>query len=79
MMDPMMKFLLTVLTCLSVLALDSTANAESVTGTGFDKSATIEDLKSNAPQGSKIIDTSCVVVGMPSGGTNKYRCTVTWE
>ena len=79
MKDPMLKALLISLTCLSALALEPSANAGSVTETGFDKSAVIEDLKSKAPKGSKIIDKSCEEVGMPSGGANKYRCTVTWE
>ena len=54
-------------------------NGGSVTSAGFDKSATIEDMKSSAPQGAKITNTSCETVGVPSGGDNKYRCTVTWE
>jgi hypothetical protein len=79
MMNSVMKALLGAMTCLSILALGAAGNAGSVTGTGFDKATTIEDLKSNAPQGVTITDTSCETVGVPSGGTNKYRCTVTWE
>ena len=75
----MMKLSTGVLNALTFLSLGAAVNAGSVTGTGFDKSATIEDLKSSAPQGAKITNTSCETVGVPSGGDNKYRCTVTWE
>ena len=78
-MNSIMKVLFSALTCLSVLALGSPANSGSVTGVGFEKSATLEDLKSNVPKGVKTSDTSCETVGVPSGGTNKDRCTVTWE
>ena len=74
-----MKVLFGALTCLSFMALGSPANSGSVTGVGFEKSATLEDLKSNVPQGVKITGTNCETIGVPSGGTNKYRCTVTWE
>ena len=75
-----MKLSTGVLIALTFLSLGAAVNAGSVTGTGFDKSATIEDLKSSAPQGAKITNTRCETVGAPSGGRgNKYRCTVTWE
>ena len=63
-----MKLSTGVLTALTFLSLGAAVNAGSVTGTGFDKSATIEDLKSSAPQGAKITNTRCDTVGGPSGG-----------
>ena len=74
-----MKFLIGAMTGLAFLSLATSVTAESATGTGFDKSATIDSLKSNAPQGANITDTSCETIGVSSGGDNKYRCTVTWE
>ena len=74
-----MKHFICSLIFIVAIGTGTSANAGSVTGTGFDKSATIENLKTDVPQSANIIDTKCVKVGVPSGGDNKYRCTVTWE
>ena len=62
-----MKFLIGAMTGLAFLSLATSVTAGSATGTGFDKSATIDSLKSNAPQGAKITDTSRETIGVPSG------------
>lgn len=74
-----MKIAFGVLASLVLIGAGTSSNAGSVTGTGFDKSAIIDDLKTNVPQGSKITETNCETVGVPSGGDNKYRCTLVWE
>lgn len=74
-----MKLVIGILANLVLLGTGVSCNAGSVTGTGFDKSATIENLKTNMPQGSKITETNCEKVGVPSGGDAKYRCTLIWE
>ncbi len=61
------------------LGIGASSNAGSVTGTGFDKSAIIDNLKTNVPQGAKVTEKNCEKVGVPSGGDNKYRCTLNWE
>jgi len=66
-----------IMTSIIVLGTCASSHAGSVTATGFDKSATIDDLKTNVPQGATITDTSCETVSVPSGGDNKFRCTVT--
>ena len=74
-----MKPFVHIMTSIIVLGTCASSHAGSVTATGFDKSATIDDLKTNVPQGATITDTSCETVGVPSGGDNKFRCTVTWD
>lgn len=74
-----MKLVIGILANLVLLGTGVSSNAGSVTGTGFDKSATIENLKTNMPQGAKITETNCEKVGVPSGGDAKYRCTLSWE
>ena len=73
------KPLICSLTCIVAIGSGISANAGSITGTGFDRSATIENLKKDVPQSARSIDTKCTIIGVPSGGDNKYRCTVTWE
>ena len=74
-----MKFAAGFLTSLVLLGSGVSSNAGSVTGSGFDKSAVIDNLKTNVPQGAKITETSCETIGVPSGGDDKYRCTLNWE
>ena len=78
-MNSTMKALAHILTSIVVVVTAASSHAGSVTATGFDKSATIDDLQTNVPQGATITDTSCETVGVPSGGDNKFRCTVTWD
>ena len=74
-----MKTFVQIMTSIIVLGTVAPSHAGSVTATGFDQSATIDDLKTNVPQGATITDTSCKTVGIPSGGDNKFRRTVTWD
>jgi len=78
-MNSTMKALVHILTSIIALGTAASSHAGSVTATGFEQSATIDDLKTNVPKGATITDTSCETVGVPSGGDNKFRCTVTWD
>ena len=78
-MNSTMKTLVNIVTSIIVLGTAASSHAGSVTATGFEQSATIDDLKTNVPKGATITDTSCETVGIPSGGDNKFRCTVTWD
>ena len=78
-MNSTMKALVHILTSIIALGTAASSHAGSVTATGFGQSATIDNLKTNVPTGATITDTSCETVGIPSGGDNKFRCTVTWD
>ena len=78
-MNSTMKALVRIFTSIIVLGTTASSHAGSVTATGFDQPAIIDDLKTNVPKGATITDTSCETVGVPSGGDNKFRCTVTWD
>ena len=78
-MSSSMKISLIFLVSLVLVTLNTTVNAGSLTQTGFDQASTVEDLKSRVPEGANITGTNCEKIGMPSGGANKYRCTVNWN
>ena len=78
-MNSSMKTSLIFLVNLVVITLNTAVNAGSLTRTGFDQASTVEELKSSVPEGAKITGTNCEKIGMPSGGANKYRCTVNWN
>ena len=75
----MLKIFAFTLSTVDIFSIESRMNAGSATETGFDQSATIDNLQSNTPQSAKITDTRYEELVQPSGNSNKYRSMVTWE